>query len=274
MTGRLGRYKDLAWFVAKYGPSARLGTGRADPAHPDPEKAKAFAEDLESLGPTFIKLGQILSTRGDLLPPAYVEALARLQDHVEPFPFEDVERIIREELGVRMSHAFAAFSKVPAAAASLGQVHRAVLRGGREVAVKVQRPGIAEQIDTDLAALGEIAAVIDRIAGASRTVDAARVLDEFKRTLLAELDYREEARNLVTIAHELRDFERIVVPLPVEDYTTPRVLTMDYVAGAKITTISRVEWTDVDGAALADDLFRAYLQQIMIDGVFHADPHP
>src|SRR5438034_11757713 len=98
MTGRLGRYKGLAWFVAKYGPSARLGTSRADPAPPDPEKAKAFAEDLESLGPTFIKLGQILSTRGDLLPPAYVEALARLQDHVEPFPFEDVERIIREEL--------------------------------------------------------------------------------------------------------------------------------------------------------------------------------
>ena len=266
MTGRLGRYRDLAWFVAKY--------GRADLAHSDPDKAKAFVDDLESLGPTFVKLGQILSTRGDLLPPAYIEALARLQDHVEPFPFADVERTIREELGVRMSHAFVEFSEVPVAAASLGQVHRAVLRGGREVAVKVQRPGIAEQINTDLATLSDIAAVIDRIAGASRTVDAARVLDEFKRMLLAELDYREEARNLLTIAHELRDFERIVVPLPVDDYTTSRVLTMDYVAGTKITAISHVEWTEVDGAALADDLFRAYLQQIMIDGVFHADPHP
>jgi len=266
MTGRLGRYKNLAWFVAKY--------GRADFAHADPEMAKGFADDLESLGPTFIKLGQILSTRGDMLSPAYVEALARLQDRVEPFPFDDVERTIREELGVRISHAFVEFNEVPVAAASLGQVHRAVLRGGREVAVKVQRPGIVEQINADLAALSDIAAVVDRIAGPSRTVDAARLLDEFKRTLLAELDYREEARNLVTVAHELRDFERIVVPLPVEDYTTSRVLTMDYVAGTNITAVSRVEWTEVDGAALANDLFLAYLQQIMIDGVFHADPHP
>src|SRR5437868_4585693 len=276
MTGRLARYKDLAWFAAKYGRAdfvTRALHGE-ESTSADPSAAEAFAKDLESLGPTFIKLGQILSTRADLLPTAYLDALSRLQDNVEPFPYEDVERTIREELGVRVSHAFVEFDRLPIAAASLGQVHRAVLRGGREVAVKVQRPGIGEQIKSDLIALGDIAAVIDRIAGASRTVDAARVLDEFKRTLLAELDYREEARNLVTIAHELRDFERIVVPLPVDDYTTSRVLTMDYVAGAKITTISRVEWTDVDGAALADDLFRAYLQQIMIDGVFHADPHP
>src|SRR5262249_39253056 len=151
------------------------------------------ADDLESLGPTFIKLGQILSTRGDLLPPAYVEALARLQDRVEPFPFDEVERTIREDLDVRISHAFVEFNEAPIAAASLGTVHRAVLRGGREVAVKVQRPGIVDQIDADFAALGDIAAVIDRLAGPSRTVDAARVLDEFKRTLVTELDYKEEA---------------------------------------------------------------------------------
>ena len=105
-------------------------------------------------------------------------------------------------------------------------------------------------------------------------MDAARVVDEFKRALMSELDYREEARNLVTIAHQLRDFENIVVPLPVDDFTTARVLTMDYVAGTKITAVSHVEWTEVDGAVLAEDLFRAYLQQILIDGVFHADPHP
>jgi ubiquinone biosynthesis protein len=275
MSGRLGRYKDLAWFAAKYGRAdfVTKALHGQENGSADPVAAEAFAKDLESLGPTFIKLGQILSTRADLLPPAYLDALARLQDNVEPFPYEDVERTIREELGVRVSHAFVEFDRVPIAAASLGQVHRAVLRGGREVAVKVQRPGIHESIEKDLATFHEIAKVIDRI-GAARNVDAARVLEEFRRTLLAELDYREEARNLVTIANQLRDFENLVVPQPVDDYTTARVLTMDYVCGTKITAVSRVQWTEVDGAALAEDLFRAYLQQILIDGVFHADPHP
>jgi ubiquinone biosynthesis protein len=278
MSGRLGRYKDFAWFVAKYGRADFVNkalhgedAGSADPA--SAEAAEAFVKDLESLGPTFVKLGQILSTRADLLPPAYLDALSRLQDDVEPFPYEDVERTIREELGVRISHAFVEFDRVPIAAASLGQVHRAVLRGGREVAVKVQRPNIHAVIENDLATFHDIAKVIDRL-GAARNVDAARLVEEFRRTLLSELDYREEARNLVAIADQLRDFENIVVPLPVDDFTTARVLTMDYVGGTKITSLSRVEWTEVDGAALAEDLFRAYLQQILIDGVFHADPHP
>jgi len=275
VTGRLGRYKDIAWFMAKYGRAEfvtrALSGDETTPA--DPAAAESFAKDLEALGPTFVKLGQILSTRADLLPPAYLDALARLQDQVEPFPYADVERTIREELGVRVSHAFLEFDPVPIAAASLGQVHRAVLRGGREVAVKVQRPGIREQIDKDISTFHEIATVVDRI-GAARHMDAARVVEEFKRTLISELDYREEARNLVTIAHQLRDFQNIVVPLPVDDFTTARVLTMDYVAGTKITAVSRVEWTEVDGDSLAEDLFRAYLHQILIDGVFHADPHP
>ena len=275
MSGRLGRYRDLAWFVAKYGRADFVNRARhgEEAGSADKDAAEAFVRDLESLGPTFIKLGQILSTRADLLPPAYLDALARLQDDVEPFPYEDVERTIREELGVRVSHAFLEFDRVPIAAASLGQVHRAVLRSGRQVAVKVQRPGLRERIDQDLVTFHEIATVIDKV-GAARNVDAARVIEEFKHTLLAELDYREEARNLVTIAHQLRDFENIIVPLPVDDFTTARVLTMDYVGGTKITAVSRIEWTEVDGAVLAEDLFRAYLQQILIDGVFHADPHP
>ncbi|HTI40259.1 MAG TPA: AarF/UbiB family protein [Vicinamibacterales bacterium] len=275
MTGRLGRYKDLAWFVAKYG-RADFVTRALHGEHvssSDPTAAEAFAKDLESLGPTFIKLGQILSTRADLLPPEYLDALSRLQDNVEPFGYDDVEKTVRDELGVRVSHAFVEFDRLPLAAASLGQVHRAVLRGGREVAVKVQRPGIRDQIEKDLSAFKDIAVVIDRI-GAAKNVDATRVLEEFKRTLLSELDYREEARNLVTIAHQLRDFENIVIPLPIDDFTTARVLTMDYISGTKITSVSRVEWTEVDGAGLADELFRAYLEQILIDGVFHADPHP
>jgi ubiquinone biosynthesis protein len=277
--GRLSRYRDIAWFLAKYSradllspAAADAGDARGEP--PAATQAEAFARDLEALGPTFIKLGQLLSTRADLLPGAYVEALARLQDDVDPFELADVERIVQEELGVRLSKAFQEFDPIPVAAASLGQVHRAVLRDGREVAVKVQRPGIREQVMKDLAALDEIALILDRFNGARRNVDAARMLDEFRRSLVAELDYRQEAQHLITISHQLRDFEDIVVPLPIDDYTTARVLTMDFIRGTKITGVSGVERTEFDGERLADSLFRAYLQQILVDGVFHADPHP
>ena len=274
---RLSRYRDFARFVAKYGRAdfvSRAGTDSTASTQADAEDARTFAADLEGLGPTFIKLGQLLSTRADLLPPAYLEALARLQDNVDPFPFADVERIVQDELGVRLSKAFDVFEPHPSAAASLGQVHRAVMRGGREVAVKVQRPGVAERVLKDLDALDEVAALMQRFSAATRSIDATGVLEEFRRTILSELDYREEARNLITLSHQLRDFDRIVIPLPVDDFTTARVLTMDFVEGAKITAVSRVEWTEVDGVPLGEDLFRAYLQQILVDGVFHADPHP
>jgi len=277
--GRLSRYKDLAWFLAKYGRADFLthaGIEREidEERAVDADTADALARDLEALGPTFIKLGQLLSTRADLLPRPYLDALARLQDRVDPFEFAEVERIVQEELALRLSKGFAQFDPIPVAAASLGQVHRAVLRDGREVAVKVQRPGIREQVMKDLEALDEIAALLDRFNGARRNVDAARLLDEFRRTLVAELDYRQEAQHLLAISHQLRDFEDIVVPLPIEAYTTSRVLTMDFVRGVKITAVSGVERTEFDGERLADSLFKAYLQQILIDGVFHADPHP
>jgi predicted unusual protein kinase regulating ubiquinone biosynthesis (AarF/ABC1/UbiB family) len=275
---RLSRYKDLALFIAKYGRADFVAHAGLEPVdagrHATLPHAEAFARDLEALGPTFIKLGQLLSTRADLLPQPYLDALARLQDDLDPFPFADVERIVREELGVRLSKAFVEFDPKPIAAASLGQVHRAVLRGGHHVAVKVQRPGIQDKVLNDLSALEDVATLFDRFKGASRNIDAARLLEEFRRSLMSELDYREEARNLVTLSRQLRDFELIIVPLPVDDYTTARVLTMDYVMGTKITAVSPVERTEVDGAVLAEQLFRAYLQQILVDGVFHADPHP
>lgn len=277
LRARLSRYRDFARFVAKYGRAefvTRADTSSDCDPRGDAAEALAFAADLEKLGPTFIKLGQLLSTRADLLPPAYLEALARLQDNVDPFPFEDVERIVQDELGVRLSKAFQTFDPTPIAAASLGQVHRAVMRDGREVAVKVQRPNVHDQVVKDLDALDEVAALMQRFSATTRAIDATGVLEEFRRTILLELDYREESRNLQTLSHQLRDFDRIVIPLPIEDFTTARVLTMDYIEGPKITAVSPVEWTEVDGVALGDDLFRAYLQQILIDGLFHADPHP
>ncbi len=275
---RLSRYRDIAWFLAKYGRADfrdRDEDAAVDAAPGDvAARADAFVRDLEALGPTFVKLGQLLSTRADLLPRPYLDALARLQDNVEPFPYPDVERIVQEELGIRVSKAFVEFDPVPVAAASLGQVHWAMLRGGREVAVKVQRPGIREQVLKDLEALDEVARLIDRFTGARRNVDAARVLEEFRRSLLVELDYRQEAQHLLTVSHELRDFEQIVVPLPIDDYTTARVLTMDFVRGTKITTVSGVERTEFDGEHLADALFRAYLHKFLVAGTLHADPHP
>ena len=277
LRARLSRYRDFARFAVKYGRAEfvqRAGTAPAEELHADESEARAFAADLEKLGPTFVKLGQLLSTRADLLPPAYLEALARLQDDVGPFPFEDVERIVQQEIGVRLSKAFDEFAHQPIAAASLGQVHRAVMRGSRAVAVKVQRPDVRDRVLKDLDALDEVAALMHRFSATTRSIDAPGVLEEFRRTILSELDYREEAHNLVTLAHQLRDFETIVVPLPIDDYTTARVLTMDYIDGTKITAVSPVEWTEVDGVSLGEDLFRAYLQQILVDGVFHADPHP
>ena len=233
-----------------------------------------LADDLEAMGPTFVKLGQILSSRPDLLPAPYIKALSRLQDNVKPFSFADVERIVQSELGVRISKGFSFFDSEPLAAASLGQVHRAVLRDGRKVVVKVQRPGIRERIAEDFEVVEEIVEFLKTHTKLTRRYQFDKILDEFQRTLLNELDYQREAGNLRLIAENLKEFPRIRIPLPVADFTTRSVLTMEYVSGQKITELSPLRRIDLDGAGLADELFRAYLKQVLADGLFHADPHP
>jgi ubiquinone biosynthesis protein len=232
-----------------------------------------LADDLECMGPTFVKLGQILSSRPDLLPEPYIKALSRLQDKVKPFPFEEVEEIIVTELGVRLSKAFTHFDRQPLAAASLGQVHKATMRDGRAVVVKVQRPGIRPQILDELQVLDEITAVLEHTKSGKR-YQVQKILYEFRRTLINELDYQKEASNMSQIAENLKDFPLIRVPLPVPSYTTRCVLTMDYIPGRKITEITPLAQLDINGAALMDELFRAYLKQVLVDGLFHADPHP
>lgn len=281
--GHWKRYKDIAWLLVKHGRSdlvRDLDWGGEEPlpaAAADPAQradADELARDLEKLGPTFIKLGQVLSSRGDLLPPAYIAALARLQDDVEPFSYADVERIVESELGVRISKAFAEFESEPMAAASLGQVHRARLRDGRAVAVKVQRPGIREQVLEDLEAFAEIASFLDEHSEAAARWQLGRTVEEFRKSILGELDYRQEASNLQALGKQMREFERIVVPAPIPDYTTARVLTMEYVSGEKVTAIPKVRLVEIDTKPLAEELFRAYLKSILVDGFFHADPHP
>jgi len=278
----LKRYKDIARLLVKYGRAAAIERSELDQLVADPDvagdtaepKAEELANDLEALGPTFVKLGQILSTRADLLPVSYLEALSRLQDNVDPFPFAEVEAIVQQELGVRLSKAFAEFDPQPLAAASLGQVHRAALRDGRAVAVKVQRPGIRETIAEDLEALAQAAELADKHTAIGRRYRFSELVEEFRRSLVRELDYRQEAENLRLLGKNLERFPRLIVPQPVEAYSTSRVLTMDYVRGRKITEVGPLARLDIDGEALADDLFRAYLHQILVDGVFHADPHP
>jgi ubiquinone biosynthesis protein len=277
----LKRYKDIALLLMKYGRAdlvRRAGLDAAiegaDDGQVSPAKMEELASDIEKMGPTFIKLAQLMSTRADLLPQPYIDALTRLQDKVEPFPFTQVEQIVNTELGVRVSKAFAEFESKPVAAASLGQVHRAVMRDGRDVVVKVQRPGIREEMSKDLEVLGDIASFLDAHTEAGRKYEFTPLLEEFRKSLLRELDYRLEARNLAIFAGNLREFEHIVVPRHVEDYTTSRVLTMEYISGKKITALSPLAKIDLDGYHLAEHLFQAYMQQILVDGFFHADPHP
>jgi predicted unusual protein kinase regulating ubiquinone biosynthesis (AarF/ABC1/UbiB family) len=277
----LKRYKDVALLLLRYGREdfarqldADVAVSAEEAVAADPERAQRLARDLEQLGPTFIKIGQLLSTRADLLPVAYLEALTRLQDDVEPFSFAEVEKTIEEELGARLSRIFAEFQAEPVAAASLGQVHRARLRDGRQVAVKVQRPGIRAQIVDDLDAFEEIAATLDRHRENAEAFPLVRLVEELRRTLLRELDYRLEAQNLKIIGANLAEFPSILVPQPFDDFTSGRVLTMEWVPGRKITALPAVEKPELPGERLADALFQAYLKQVLVDGIFHADPHP
>jgi predicted unusual protein kinase regulating ubiquinone biosynthesis (AarF/ABC1/UbiB family) len=280
-TSHVKQYKDIALLLWKYGRSDLVRKSGLEEHLPedltDPEtaaQAKDLATDLEKLGPTYVKLGQLLSTRPDLLPAPYIQALTRLQDHLEPFPFSEVEKIVAAELGVRLSRAFQEIDPKPLAAASIGQVHKAILRDGRQVVIKVQRPGIRERMVDDLDVLAEVAGFFDAHTENGRKADYSAILAEFRKMLLRELDYTQEAQNLHAMRRSLAGFPRIVVPQPVEDYSTSRVLTMEYITGQKITSLSPVVRTEIDGAALAEELFKAYLQQILVDGLFHADPHP
>src|SRR5712691_2776375 len=279
---RLKRYKDVALLFVKYGRSDLVQQAGLDDsleldemqlAETRPE-AEELAADLERLGPTFIKLGQLLSTRADLLPAPYLEALSRLQDRIEPFSYEEVDQIVSGELGVRISKAFADLDPEPLAAASLAQVHRAHMRDGRAVVVKVQRSNIRELIVEDLEALGEIAHFLDAHTELGKRYDFENMLKDLRASLLRELDFKLEANNLITFAENLREFDRIIIPEPVEDFCTSRVLTMEYITGKKITELSPLRLMEIDGPGLARELFRAYLKQILLDGFLHADPHP
>jgi ubiquinone biosynthesis protein len=272
--GLFTRY-GLADFARQQGIHGLVPADADDPLEGETEALAArFRQRLVELGPAYVKLGQVLSTRPDLLPPAYIRELERLQDDVPPVPFADVEHKVEEELGGRISKLFSTFDHEPLGSASLGQVHAAALRDGRPVVVKVQRPDIRAQLADDVEFFHELAAFLAAHTEAGARVDMVGVVQQLERALTDELDYRVEARNAMTFRRSLADFPRILVPRVIEAYSTERVLTTERIRGVKIDAISPLTRLEYDFAPVADELTRAYLKQIVLDAHFHADPHP
>ncbi len=231
-------------------------------------------ETMLELGPTFIKLGQLFSTRADLFPVEYVEELSKLQDKVPAFKYEQVETIILEDLGKNTDELYHSFEPVPLAAASLGQVHRAQLHSGEDVVVKIQRPGLKKLFQIDLTILKGVARYFQRHPEWGRGRDWLGIYEECCRILWLEIDYLNEGRNADTFRRNFRNCNWVKVPRVYWRYSAPRVLTLEYVPGIKISNYEALEASGQDRKALARMGAEAYLRQLLNDGFFHADPHP
>ncbi len=237
-------------------------------------KARAFRDRLVELGPAYIKLGQVLSTRPDLLPGPYIEELEHLQDDVAPMPLEQIEQTIEEELHARISKLFASFDPKPLGSASLGQVHAAELRDGRSVVVKVQRPNLREQLAEDIEFFRDLAIFLTEHTSAGSRIDLIGVVQQVERSLVDELDYRTEARNAAAFRKALATFPHILIPRVIDAYTTHKVLTTERIKGVKIDSIPPIARIEYEFSELAEEFAHAYLHQITDSGHFHADPHP
>jgi predicted unusual protein kinase regulating ubiquinone biosynthesis (AarF/ABC1/UbiB family) len=283
-TRNIGAYRDLLVLFTKYGrkdfrlsfePELVVTETTEEPPEPDVKRrAEAFAKALKDMGPTYVKFGQVLSTRPDIVPPEYIDALEQLQDQIEPFSFAEVEKIVEEDLGVRLSKAFEVFESTPVAAASLGQVHRAVLRDGREVVVKVQRPNVREQVPKDLEVFTDIARTLEEHTDLGRKMNLVASIEQARVTLLNELNYVQEAHNMDVLRENLSDFPQIYIPQVVVDLSSSRVLTTELVKGKKVSKLTPLGMIENNYAELAAVLTRAYLKQICVDGIWHSDPHP
>ncbi|HEY2571552.1 MAG TPA: AarF/UbiB family protein, partial [Solirubrobacteraceae bacterium] len=241
-------------------------TGEREPSR---ESAVGLREALEDLGPTYVKLGQLLSSRSDLLPDVYLEELGKLVDDVPALPFEPIRQVIAEEIG--LEH-FVRIDPEPLATASIAQIHGALLTNGRDVVVKVRRPGIEEQIAVDLQLLRRTAASVEKRSGAARLLQLRALADELEEHLRGELDFREEANNAELISAILDDFrEEIVVPQVIRPYVAERALVLERVDGVRVGEPSAL--TDERAAELARAFFRAYIRQVTVEGLYHADPH-
>nr|WP_223174035.1 AarF/ABC1/UbiB kinase family protein [Haloferax sp. AS1] len=249
-----------------------FGGGRRVTTEMRVERADVLLESLLTLGPTFIKLGQLLSTRPDILPPEYIEVLGSLQDDVPAAPWDESKAVLEAELGP-VEEAFDAFDSDPISGASLGQVYVAEYEG-EKVAVKVRRPGIEDLVEADLRVIRWSMPLLMRFIGEGRAFSLENLADEFAKTIREEMDYAEEAETLVEIQENFADDDTLVIPEPIPERSGDRVLTMEYLPGTKINDIDALDDRGIDRTELATNLQRIYLQMIVDDGVFHADPHP
>jgi ubiquinone biosynthesis protein len=229
---------------------------------------------LQELGPTFIKLGQILSTRPDLIPLIYVQELSKLQDHVPPFPYDEVREIMKSETGRYPEDLFRHFEPNPVAAASIGQVHRAQLMENDQVVVKVQRPGIRKIIEVDLEIMFHLAGLMERHLEEAKLFRPSRILDEFANSLEKEIDYTLEASNIENFARQFMDDDTIYIPRIYRDLSTQRILTMEYVEGIKASDVEGLQRAGYDLHEIARRGANSIMRQIFVHGYFHADPHP
>jgi len=249
-----------------------FGRSRSVPPETRRRRASKLLGSLLTLGPTFIKLGQLLSTRPDILPPEYVDEFTKLQDEVPPAPWEEARQVIEAEIGPVDEH-FESFDTDSISGASLGQVYYAETENG-PVAVKIRRPGIEELVEADLRVIRWSLPIIMRFVDEARSFSLETLADEFAKTIRQEMDYEREARMLREIRANFEDDPRIKMPTVIESRSTGRVLTMEYIEGTKITDVESLDHLGIDRTKTAETLQRVYLQMIVIDGVFHADPHP
>lgn len=235
--------------------------------------AERIRSVLEELGPTFVKLGQLASTRVDLIPDNIIKELEKLQDHVAPIPFSDVEKIIEKELGQPANDLFLEVSDRPIASASIGQVHYGKLPTGKEVAIKVQRPNIEEKIDIDLQILTDLTNLMEEKLEWANNYRISEIVEEVSRSLRLELDYTVEAWNGEKIARHLKEYPDYIIPSIHWEYTTKRILTMDYISGTRLRDYAK-NASETEKKLIAKQFVECMFQQIFIDGFFHGDPHP
>ncbi len=283
-TRGLGRLSEIAQVAARHGfgyflrrnrlgdlVHGRDGTGAEATAS---DRGRRLREMLDELGPTFVKFGQLLSTRPDVVPPDIVAELRGLQDDASPVPFKEIRAVIEAELGLTVDRAFLEFELAPIASASIGQVHRAVLPDGQDVVVKVQRPAAAGQIEADIGLLYQAAKLLKERVRALEFMDPQELVDEFARSIRLELDYGHEARNAEIFHRNFARTDDVVVPRVIRQYSTGRVLTLEYLRGTKVADLDLPALRPDERRDIAYRLADTWMTMVFRHGFFHADPHP
>jgi ubiquinone biosynthesis protein len=283
-TRNIGRLSEIAQVAVKHGFGYFFERHRLTDLFPwvsrdgsgdtPSDRGRRLREMLDELGPTFVKFGQLLSTRPDIVPPDIVVELQKLQDDVRPIPFADVRRVIEEELGLTIEQAFLEFDEQPTAAASIGQVHHALLPNGERVAVKVQRPNAPRQIESDIALLFQAARLANERVRALDFIDAEQVVDEFARSIRSELDYRAEARNAEIFRRNFAGQPDVKIPRVYWTYTRRRVLVLELLEGVQLADLNVAALSQAERRDLAYQIAETWMTMIFRHGFFHGDPHP